>query len=120
MSASAHSLNDENILSSIKSMLLIDSSYDAYDEDIRMHINTVLSNLIQMGIGPIEGFSVLSGDEVWSDFIQGKYDMQPVKTYVYLKVKMYFDPPQSSAHMEAINNQLRELEVRLYTASGGY
>ena len=89
--AIAHSFNDENILASIKGMLLIDDSYSAYDEDIRMHINTVLSNLIQMGVGPVEGFAVLTGDETWGDFIQCKADFQPVKTYVYLKVKLYFE-----------------------------
>lgn len=112
--------SSESILTSIKKMVMVDESYDAFDEVIKMHINTVLANLIQMGIGPIEGFHITGATEVWNDFIQEKLELEPVKTYVYLKVKMYFDPPQSSSHIEAINRQLNELEVRLYTAVGGY
>lgn len=112
--------SSESILNSIKKLVMVDSSYDAFDEILKVHINTVLANLIQMGVGPIEGFCITGDTEVWDDFIQGRLDLEPVKTYVYLKVKMYFDPPQNSAYIEAINRQLNELEVRLYTAIGGY
>ena len=78
------------------------------------------ANLVQMGVGPIEGFHISGATETWDEFLQDRLDLEPVKTYVYLKVKMYFDPPQNSAYIEAINKQLHELEVRLYTAVGGY
>lgn len=112
--------SSESILNSIKKLVMVDSDYDAFDDVIKIHINTVLANLIQMGIGPIEGFCITGTTETWDDFIQDKCELEPVKTYVYLKVKMYFDPPQNSAYIEAINGQLHELEVRLYTAVGGY
>lgn len=112
--------SSESILTSIKKLIMVDESYDAFDEVIKIHINTVLANLIQMGVGPIEGFHITGTTEVWDDFLQGKLELEPVKTYVYLKVKMYFDPPQNSAYIDAINKQLNELEVRLYTACGGY
>lgn len=112
--------SSESILNSIKKLVMVDTDYDAFDDIIKIHINTVLANLIQMGVGPVEGFHITGEDEVWDDFLQGRLDLEPVKTYVYLKVKMYFDPPQSSAYIEAINKQLNELEVRLYTATGGY
>lgn len=112
--------SSESILNSIKNLVMVDTSYDAFDETLKIHINTVLANLIQMGVGPIEGFYITGESETWDDFLQGKVDLNPVKTYVYLKVKMYFDPPQNSALIEAINKQLYELEVRLYTACGGY
>ena len=112
--------SSESIFNSIKKMVLVDEDYDAFNDTLIIHINTVLANLIQMGVGPIEGFSITGSNEVWDDFLQGQNILEPVKTYVYLKVKMYFDPPQNSAHIEAINKQLNELEVRLYTAVGGY
>lgn len=112
--------SNESILTSIKKLVMVDTDYDEFDDIIKIHINTVLANLIQMGVGPIEGFYITGSDETWEDFLQGKCELQPVKTYVYLKVKMYFDPPQNSAYIEAINKQLNELEVRLYTAVGGY
>lgn len=112
--------SSESILNSIKKLVMVDTDYDAFDDIIKININTVLANLIQMGVGPVEGFHITGEDEVWDDFLQGRLDLEPVKTYVYLKVKMYFDPPQSSAYIEAINKQLNELEVRLYTATGGY
>lgn len=112
--------SNESILTSIKKLVMVDADYDEFDDILKIHINTVLANLVQMGVGPIEGFHITGSDEVWDDFIQGKLDLEPVKTYVYLKVKMYFDPPQNSSYIEAINRQLNELEVRLYTAVGGY
>lgn len=119
MNCQAHG-SDESILTSIKKMIMVDESYDAFDEVLKLHINTVLTNLIQMGVGPVEGFYITGANETWNDFLEDKDEFQPVKTYVYLKVKMYFDPPQSTAHINAINAQLNELEVRLYTAAGGY
>lgn len=120
MSTTTHQINDENILASIKKLVMVDESYTVFDEDIRIHINTVLSNLCQMGIGPVDGFSVLTGEEVWSDFINDNKKLQNVKTYVYLKVRLVFDPPQNSTLVESINSQIKELEYRMYTETGGY
>lgn len=112
--------SSDSILNSIKKLVMVDTDYDAFDDIIKIHINTVLANLVQMGVGPIEGFYITGETETWEDFTQNEAILEPVKTYVYLKVKMYFDPPQNSAYIEAINKQLNELEVRLYTAVGGY
>lgn len=120
MGTMSHRINDEQILASIKHLLLVDESYTVFDEDIRMHINTILSNLVQMGVGPINGFAVLDGTETWSDFVDDDTKLQQVKTYVYLKCRLLFDPPQSSALIESINRQAAELEWRLYTERGGY
>lgn len=115
-----HQVNDEQILASIKHLLLVDENYTVFDEDIRLHINTVLSNLVQMGVGPINGFAVLTGTETWGDFIEDDMKLQQVKTYVYLKCRLVFDPPQNSTLLESINKQAAELEWRLYTEKGGY
>ncbi len=116
-----HTLNDEVILTSIKKLLLIDETYTVFDEDIRLHINTIFSNLCQMGVGPLNGFVVLNGTETWADFgFNEPMEMQQIKTYVYLKVRLLFDPPQNASLLESINKQAAELEYRLYTRAGGY
>lgn len=111
---------EESILTSIKKLLGINNSVTVFDTDIAFHINTVFANLIQMGVGPENGFKISSDQEVWSDFTNDDILIENVKTYVYIKVKMAFDPPASSALIEAYNSQAKELEWRLYTQKGGY
>lgn len=104
----------ESILTSIKKLLGIGEDYEEFDQDIIIHINTVLVALTQMGIGPEEGFVINDRTALWSDFIpDNMVKVENVKTYVYLKVKMVFDPPASSAVAEAINRNASELEWRL-------
>ena len=105
---------DESILSSIKKLLGIDSFDDSFDVDIIIHINTILANLIQMGIGPSEGFMISGYCEVWGDFISNDKLLVQVKSYVYLKVKLLFDPPTSSNLLESFKQLAQELEWRLY------
>lgn len=104
----------ESILTSIKKLLGIGEDYEEFDQDIIIHINTVLVALTQMGIGPEEGFVISDRTALWSDFIpDNMVKVENVKTYVYLKVKMIFDPPASSAVADAINRNASELEWRL-------
>lgn len=103
----------ECILDSIKKLLGIQPQYTAFDDDIKIHINTVLVILNQMGVGPKDGFMIFAGDEMWSDYCT-KQNENAVKTFVYLKVKLMFDPPTSSVLLESINRTLTELEWRLY------
>ena len=83
-------------------------------EQIIMHINSVLMILRQMGVGPQEGFGISDATATWSEFCQNRADIEAVKSYTALKVKMLFDPPQSSSTMEATKNLISELEWRLY------
>ena len=104
----------ESILTSIKKLLGIGEDYEEFDQDIIIHINTVLVALTQMGIGPEEGFVISDHTALWSDFIpDNMVKVENVKTYVYLKVKMIFDPPASSTVADAINRNASELEWRL-------
>jgi accessory colonization factor AcfC len=103
----------ESILTSIKKLLGIVEEYTHFDTDIIVHINTVLSILTQIGVGPSSGFSITDKTAVWSDFIGDLATIEFVKSYVYLKVKLIFDPPQSSAAIEAINKTISELESRI-------
>lgn len=103
----------DSILISIKKLLGIDALCDHFDQDIIIHINTAFSTLTQLGVGPSDGFFITSDVEKWSDFLPEKPKMEFVKTYVYLKVRLIFDPPSSSSVMEAMDRQIKELEWRI-------
>lgn len=106
----------DSILTSIKKLLGIDEEYTQFDDDIIMHINTVFLNLTQLGVGPPEGFSIEDDSTIWEDFIEDNMQLQAVKTYMYLKVKLFFDPPLSSSVIESMNHMISELEWRLNVA----
>ena len=104
----------ESILTSIKKMLGIDVEYTHFDADIIMHINSVFMILTQLGVGPSEGFSIEDDSAIWSDFIQDSTNIESVKSYVYLRVKLLFDSTSlGSPVIEAMNRQISELEWRL-------
>ena len=105
-----------SILTSIKKMLGIDEEYDCFDTDIILHINSVFMILTQMGVGPSEGFTISDKTTTWDEFLQDTKKLESVKSYVYLKVKLLFDPPLSSAVMDATNRLISELEWRLNVA----
>lgn len=110
---------EESILISIKKMLGIDESYKAFDLDVMIHINSVLMILTQLGVGPAEGFAIEDDSATWGDFIEEK-DMNrfnSTKTFMYLKVKLLFDPPTSSATIESFNRLASEIEWRLNVAA---
>ena len=106
----------ESILTSIKKLLGIDEEYTQFDSDIIMHINSVFLNLTQLGVGPSEGYQIKDNSDTWEDFIGDSNQLQAVKSYVYLKVKLLFDPPLSSSVTESMNRMISELEWRLNVA----
>lgn len=105
-----------SILTSIKKMLGIDEEYDCFDTDLIVHINSVFMILTQMGVGPSEGFTISDKTTAWNEFLQDTKKLESVRSYVYLKVKLLFDPPLSSAVMDATNRLISELEWRLNVA----
>lgn len=107
---------ETSILTSIKKMLGIAEDYTEFDEDIITHINSVFLNLTQLGVGPEEGFMIEDDTTVWEDFIDDSIQLQAVKTYMYLKVKLLFDPPLSSSVTESFTRMIAELEWRLNVA----
>ena len=112
---------EESILNSIKKLLGLPYEFTPFDQDIIIHINSVFSTLAQMGICPnTDGFEISDSSTKWSDFTQNNKLINGVKSYIYLKVRLMFDPPASSAVMVSFNNQIKELEYRLYTERGGY
>ena len=103
----------ESILTSIKKLLGITEEYTVFDTDIIIHINSVFMVLSQLGVGPSEGFRIEDKDNLWNEFTNDDIDIEAVKTYVYMKVKLLFDPPLSSVVMECYNRTISELEFRL-------
>lgn len=105
----------ESILNSTKKILGLSEEYPVFDIDVLMHINTAFSTLNQLGIGPPDGFEILDSTALWSDFLGVDKRLNPVKTYVYLRVRLLFDPPTTSYLITATQEQLREIEWRLQT-----
>ena len=102
----------ESILESIKKLLGIPKEYTAFDVDVIMHINTAFAILNQLGLGPEGGYGIEGYDEVWDDYIVS-YNMSMIKTFIYLKVRLAFDPPSSTALIESMQRTLDELTWRL-------
>lgn len=102
----------ESILTSIKKLLGITEECEDFDSDIIIHINSVFMILNQLGVGPTEGFSIEDKTKTWNDFITDD-KKKSVKSYVYMKVRLLFDPPASSTVMECMNRMINELEWRL-------
>jgi len=105
----------DSILTSIKKVLGIVEADTAFDTDIIIHINSVFMILNQLGVGPI--FSIQDKFESWSDYIPDSEKLELMKSYMYLKVKLLFDPPISSAVLESTNRQISEFEWRLNAAA---
>lgn len=104
----------ESILTSIKKLLLLTEDYKQFDPDIIMHINTAFMTLTQLGVGPAEGFSIYDDTAIWSDFVDDVTKVQAIKTYIFLKVKLLFDPGSiGSSTLAAYERQMQELEWRL-------
>lgn len=107
----------ESILTSVKKMLGVTEEYEQFDPDIIMHINSVFLNLTQIGVGPVKGFHIEDKTTCWTDLIEDNLQLQAVKSYMYLKVKLLFDPPLSSAVIESTNRMIAEYEWRLRLAA---
>lgn len=106
----------DSILTSIKKLLGIAEDYEHFDQDLIIHINSVLSVLTQLGVGPSEGFSIEDENATWNDFIPEDKRLSSIRSYVYMKVKLLFDPPLNSSVMESMNRMISEFEWRLNVA----
>lgn len=107
---------DESILVETKKALGVDESVTVFDNDIRMHINSALGTLSQLGIGPDGGFEIIDDTAVWADMLLDDLRLTPAKSYVYLRVRMLFDPPATSWATVAMKEQIEQLEWRLREA----
>ena len=108
-----------SILNNTKKILGIAEDYNVFDTDIIIHINSVLNTVTQLGIGPEEGFMIEDSAATWVDFIGNDKRLNAVKSYVYLRVRLLFDPPATSYLIAAVNEQCREMEWRLNVTREG-
>lgn len=105
---------NDSILNTVKKLLGIPQDVDDFDNDLIVYINTVFSMVNQMGIGPLKCYKITNASDKWSDF-DNRLDMEDFKTYMYLKVKMLFDPPANNQIMESYNKVIQELEFRIHS-----
>ena len=103
----------DSILISVKKSMGIAEECEDFDDELMLFINSVFSTLNQLGVGPETGFAIQDDIANWSDYLNDDLNLNFVKTYVCLKVKLMFDPPSSSTVIEAINREIKELEWRI-------
>lgn len=109
----------DSILTSIKKQLGIVEEYEHFDSDIILNINTAFMHLNQLGVGPEDGFIISDKSATWSEYLNGRRDLEGVKSFVYLKTRLAFDPPQMGYLVDAITKQISELEWRLNVQAEG-
>lgn len=101
-----------SILDDVKQVLGILPENTAFDVDIIMHINSAISTLTQLGVGPVAGYQVVDSSNQWSEFADDAR-LNSVRSYIFLKVKLIFDPPASGFATAAMERQILELEYRI-------
>lgn len=108
---------ESSILKSVKKRLGIPDDYDVYDEDVLMNINTALSTLTQLGVGPELGFSVQDDSATWEQLLGGDLRLNMVRDFVTLTSKLMFDPPPTSFGIQAVQKNLEEMAWRIEVAA---
>lgn len=109
--------NIDSILISIKKLLNIEPDDTDFDMDVIMNINMSLSILFQLGIGPKPALKIINSETTWSDLTNNDPNLEFIKTYVYAKAKIVFDPPQSAAGIQCLKDSINEFEFRAIVAS---
>lgn len=106
----------DSILTSVKKMLGIAEDYVHFDPELIMHINSIFMVLNQEGIGPEKPFKISDKTAVWTDFLPDG-DLEAIRTFVYLRVRLIFDPPANSMVQQSYQEIIKELEWRLYNGA---
>lgn len=106
-----------SILNTIKHMIGPSETYDYFDTDLIVHINSALATLTQLGVGPSTGFAITGDTETWSDFMGNDLRLGAVKSFIYLQCRLAFDPPQNSSILSSIKEQIAELTWRINVAA---
>lgn len=103
-----------SILADVKKLLGIPDSNDHFDKDLIFFINMAFATLYQLGVGPKDkAYKIIGVENKWDEFIQGETNIENVKTYVYMKTRLAFDPPATGAGMESLKELIKESEWRL-------
>lgn len=112
-------IDSSSILESIKRMLGVSPYDDGFDGELKDQINAEFLTLHQLGVGPENGFSITGPDDVWTEYTDNPKLVEAVRQFIYLRVRLVFDPPASSVIADAINNRISELEFRLNVQAEG-
>lgn len=107
----------DGILESIKKLLGVEPDYDIFDQDIIIHINSAFATLHQLNVGPTTPFIITNNQAVWSSFTGSNTAIESVKSYIWAKVRLAFDPPSTSFGIEALEKLCKEYEWRLNVQS---
>lgn len=108
---------NESILITIKNMLMIPIDCNHFDPIVIVHINSIFSDLHQLGVGPSLGFVINDETACWNDYISDTKVLESVKSYIFLKIRLLFDPPTNATIVNAYKEQIKEYEWRLNVAS---
>lgn len=109
--------DEDSILQSIKKLLGPGAEQTEFDQEILMDINGVFFELQQLDVGPEEGFAIYDETAKWIDFTTNKKLLSAIKPYMYLKVKLIFDPPTSSSVLTSFENMVNRFEWRINVAA---
>lgn len=110
--------NMDSILLSMKKMLGMEPDYTHFDTDVIININSIFMHLQQLGVGPKEGFSIKGNEQIWGDFVE-EGDLEAAKTFMYLKLRLLFDPPSNAFLVDSMVRQVSEIEWRLNVQAEG-
>lgn len=110
----------DSILKGTKKILGLAEDYDAFDLDVITHINSAFSTLAQLGVGPAEGFVLEDDTTKWVELLGSDPRLNVVKSYVYLRVRLLFDPPSTSFAIASFKEQIQEMEWRLQVTVDPY
>lgn len=108
-----------SILNSIKKVLNLPIDDTDFDQDVLMHVNSVFATLAQLGVGPPTGFMIEDATTTWDAFLGTDLLLNSVKSYMYLKVRLMFDPPQNPHIFTALEKNAQEFEWRLNVTREG-
>ena len=110
----------QSILKTIRKLIGPAEDYEYFDTDLIININSAFSRLCQLGVGPSTPFMIHGVEETWSDFIGEGYQ-EEIKQYVYLKMRLIFDPPTNGTVVNLYKEEIEKLEWLLReVARDGY
>lgn len=101
-----------SIMDDVKHMLGLLPAETAFDSDVMIHVNTIFTTLHQLGVGSDEGFMIEDNSTQWDEFITDDR-LNGIKSYMFLRAKLLFDPPQVGFVIASMDRQIAELEWRI-------
>lgn len=108
------SIPNDSILNSVKKMVGISEDYDAFDEELKIHINNVIMTLSQLGVPVNEEAFITDSSASYADVFGNNLALGAIKEYIPLKVRMVFDSPTATNVSNALKDAIAETEWRIF------